>query len=112
VRLTPLLGDHHNVNVRVQGALRSYAVGLAPDHRLTLYKNERGYRPVASVDFEWHHHHTYTLTLRARGDRVLAQVGDKTLLDWVDEDEPYLRGQIGLSNFAGCHTRYEYVRIS
>jgi len=111
VRLTPLVGDHHNINVRVQGTLRSYALGLAPNGRLILYKNDHGYQPVASVDFEWEHRLTYTLTLRAQGSRLLAQVDGQTLMDWADEDGPYLRGQIGLSNFAGCHTRYEHVEI-
>jgi len=111
VRLTPLVGDHHNINVRVQGALRSYALGLAPNRKLTLYKNNRGYQPVASVDFDWQHHQTYKLTLRAQGSRLQAQVDDKTLIDWVDDDGPYLHGQIGLSGFAGCHTRYEEIAV-
>jgi hypothetical protein len=111
VHLTPLVGDYHNINVRVQGALRSYALGLAPEGKLTLYKNSHGYRPVASVDFDWQHHHTYSLSLSAQGNRLQAQANGKALMDWVDEDAPYLHGQIGLSNFAGCHTRYEEMSV-
>jgi hypothetical protein len=111
-RLKPLVGDYHNIAVRVQGALRSYGLGLAPGHKLTLYKNDRGYQPVASVDFQWHLHETYSLALTARGSRLLAQVNGEPVMEWVDEEAPFLWGQIGLSNFAGCHTRYEYIEIS
>ena len=112
VRLTPLLGNSHNINARVQGALRSYALGLAPDQRLILYKNERGYQPLTGIDFAWQHHRSYTLSLTVEDNRLVAQVDGETMLEWRDDDAPYLNGQIGLSNFAGCHTRYEYVKIS
>ena len=41
---TPLTGKHHMVNVRVQGAIRSYAVGLLPDGKAAILKNDNGYR--------------------------------------------------------------------
>lgn len=112
VKLIPLLGNFHNINVRVQGALRSYAVGLAPDQQVILYKNEHGYRPLASAPFAWQHGQSYTLSLAARGNRLFAQIDGTVTLEWEDGDQPYLSGQIGLSNFAGCHTRYEYIRVS
>ncbi|MCG2767476.1 MAG: hypothetical protein L6435_03740, partial [Anaerolineae bacterium] len=111
VQLTPLLGEHHNLNLRVQGARRSYAVGLAPDQQLTLYKNAQGYRPVASVPLAWEHGRSYKISVIAQGNCLTVQVGGETLLAWADEDSPYIHGQIGLSNFAGCHTRYEDVQI-
>jgi len=111
VRLTPLLGEHHNLNLRVQGARRSYAVGLAPDQHLTLYKNAQGYRPMATVPFAWEHGRSYEISVTAQGNCLTVQVGGETLLTWADEGSPYLHGQIGLSNFAGCHTRYEDVHI-
>ena len=106
VRLRPLLGSNHNVLVRVQGARRSYAVGLAADNQLVLYKNESGYGVVTAVPFTWQHGDLYELTIRVEGDQLTAQIGE-TKLTWRDENAPYLNGQIGLSNFAGCHTRFE-----
>ncbi|MCP4167732.1 MAG: ADP-ribosylglycohydrolase family protein [Chloroflexi bacterium] len=112
VRLIPLLGDFHNINVRVQGALRSYALGLAPEDKLVLYKNDRGYRPVASTGFSWQHGRSYTMALTTRGNRLLASVDGEQKLAWDDEENAYRNGQIGLSNFAGCHTRYESMQVS
>jgi ADP-ribosylglycohydrolase len=113
VRLVPLAGDHHNINVRVQGALRSYALGLATGDRLALYKNIGGrcYREIASAAFPWVHGQAYFLWVEAMGNRLRAGASDKTLIDWQDGDAPYLYGQVGLSNFPGCHTRFEEVWI-
>ena len=50
---TPLTGKHHMVNVRVQGAIRSYAVGLLPDGKAAILKNDNGYRILAETPFDW-----------------------------------------------------------
>ena len=41
------------VNVRVQGAIRSYAVGLLPDGKAAILKNDNGYRILAENPFDW-----------------------------------------------------------
>jgi hypothetical protein len=109
--LVPLAGDHHNVNVRVQGARRSYAVGLAPRHRIVLYKNTGGYTPVAGADFDWRIGGRYHFEVRATGPRIAVLVDGRALLDWTDPEAPYLSGQIGLSTFHGSHTRYERISV-
>ncbi len=115
VTLVPLVGDHHCINARVQGALRSYALGLAPDHKLILYKKDRAYQIVAAADFAWTHGQHYRLTISAHGDELSATAhGDDGVtqsLVWRDEATPYLTGQIGLSTWGGGHTRYESVRV-
>ncbi len=113
-QLVPVIGHHHHVNVRVQGALRSYAVGLAPDDRVVLYrKNGRAYEPAASAPYAWQHGSPYTVTITARGTQLTATVrGDagEVALEWHDP-APYLTGQIGLSTWFGSHTRYESLRV-
>jgi ADP-ribosylglycohydrolase len=116
LRLTPLVGLNHHLNFRVQGALRSYAFGLAPGDQLALYKNEKGYRLITQVPFQWSHGASYTLWVQASRNRIQGGVIDAAsgaiqLIDWHDDDHPYLNGQIGLSNFAGCHTRYESIDV-
>jgi ADP-ribosylglycohydrolase len=115
VTLVPLVGDHHCINGRVQGALRSYALGLAPHNKLALYKKNKVYREVAAVDFPWTHGTRYHLMIRAQGDQLVAAVCDdagvEQSLVWRDDSEPYLTGQIGLSTWHGGHTRYESVRV-
>lgn len=112
-RLTPLLGMSHNLNVRVQGSLRSYAAGLAANQELTLYKKVDGiYRIVAGTPFAWEHHQSYTITITARSNVFTVSIAGKDYLTWEDPERPYLHGQIGLSNFCGCHTRFEAVALS
>ena len=42
------------VNVRVQGAIRSYAVGLLADGKIAILKNDNGYRVLTDAPFEDH----------------------------------------------------------
>ncbi|MBP8293982.1 MAG: hypothetical protein KAX65_14485, partial [Caldilineaceae bacterium] len=102
--IIPLAGDHHNINLRVQGARRSYAVGLAPEGRLVIYKNSRGYVPVASMAFPWRHGNRYEIHVTAVGDLLTVTTADGSELVWRDERAPYLAGMIGLSTFAGSHS--------
>jgi ADP-ribosylglycohydrolase len=102
----PMKGEHHNIQFRVQGGIRSYAVGLAPDQTVKLFKNENGYRELASVGFEWEVGQVYTVGVEAKGNRFVVTVNGRQLLDFIDDHSPYLTGQIGFSNFAGSHTHY------
>lgn len=112
VRLRPLRGEYHQINLRVQGALRSYALGLAPHGQLVLYKKTDGvYLPVQSAPFAWEMGHCYELSLTASAARLEAAVDGQGLLAWQDCSQPYLTGQIGLSNRAGCRTRFEAVYV-
>jgi ADP-ribosylglycohydrolase len=115
VQLTPEIGDYHNVNVRVQGALRSYAVGLGPGGQAVLYrKSGQGYSMINTAPFPWQHGMTCTLTITATGDTLRAVVaggGQEAVLEWQDP-APYLSGQIGLSAWHNSHTRYESVALS
>lgn len=110
VRLTPLLGDHHLILARVQGAQRSYALGLTP-HGLTLFKNHRGYQAVAQTPFDWAHGKPYELHLQVTGNRIEGWLTNGPRLAWQD-DAPFDHGQIGLANFSGCHTRYEQLAVN
>ncbi len=109
VRVRPLLGQHHLILARVQGARRSYAAGLGPDG-LVLYKNDGGYERVTAVPFPWRHNQSYAIILRVQGKQLTVSIGD-VRINWVDDNAPHLNGQIGLVNFAGCHTAYERVQI-
>jgi hypothetical protein len=111
VRLTPLLGNHHLILARVQGARRSYALGLSPEG-LTLYKNHGGYQPQTSAPFAWTPHETYELHLKVVGDEVEGWVTDGPRLTWQDPSSPFRHGQIGLANFPACHTHYEWLAVT
>jgi hypothetical protein len=110
VRLTPLMGDHHLILARVQGALRCYALGLGPQG-LELYKNHHGYRLLAHTPFDWQPGSAYHLHLNVKGVRLTGWVDGGPELNWED-DAPFLHGQIGLANFPHCHTRFHYLELS
>ena len=117
VQLTPILGDYHLVNVRVQGAQRSYAFGLSPDNTITLYKKNRDYHAIQSAPFAWQPGEHYHLIVKAQGNALTATIEnvDQTQsqsITWEDTDTPYRKGQIGLSTWYGSHTRYAMLQVS
>lgn len=114
-RMMPIIGDYHHVNVRVQGAQRSYAVGFAPGDQLALYRKDAGsYTLVAATQFPWRRGEVYTLAITVQGAHLRAAVSSAesgAALAWTDP-QPYLNGQIGLSTWQGSHTAYETVRVT
>ncbi|MBP3961624.1 ADP-ribosylglycohydrolase family protein [Paenibacillus lignilyticus] len=109
--ITPQAGGHHNMQFRVQGGIRSYAVGLAPGNRLKLYKNANGYKELAAADFEWAYGQDYTIKVAAQENRFSISVGGQQLLQVEDTDGPYLTGQVGFSNLHGSHTHYKQFSV-
>ena len=110
--VTPMVGEHHGVNVRVQGAIRSYAVGLLPDHRVGILKNENGYRILAETDFDWHCGKEYEITVCVEENHILADIDGEVTLKTQDEKNPYLTGGIGLSVQKGSHMSCRKITVS
>jgi ADP-ribosylglycohydrolase len=109
--LEPQLGERHNLNFRVQGAMRGYAVGLAPGDRLELLRNDDGYQPVRAADFAWHCGGRYELAVDVRGPVITVRGDGRTLIEHVDRVRPWLRGQVGVSVMAGSHCHFRDLRI-
>lgn len=108
---TPLTGENHRVNVRVQGAIRSYAFGLLPGDRAAILKNDHGYRIMQETSFHWETGKEYTVTVTAAGSRITAEI-DGHILTVTDEDRPFLTGAVGVSMQDGSHDEYREIRIS
>jgi ADP-ribosylglycohydrolase len=102
----PRIGEHHNILFRVQGAIRSYAVGLAPNQTIQLLKNDHGYRELASAKCEWELNQSYSIAIEAKGNHFVISVDGKVLLETDDIENPYLFGQIGFCNSHGSRTHY------
>ena len=109
--IIPKLGDHHNILVRVQGAIRSYAIGLAPENKLVLYKNDNGYTALVETPFVWEHEKEYILKVTVRGGEIKVEYNDKTLINFHDLNNAYLRGQVGLGVMKGSHCHYSYIKV-
>ncbi|MCL2093782.1 MAG: ADP-ribosylglycohydrolase family protein [Treponema sp.] len=109
--LRPLFGEEHSVNVRVQGAIRSYALGFDEGGKFCLYKNEDGYRLLEEKPFAWELGKTYTIKVECQGKVIKAWVDGKECINYTDQDKPYLRGALGFSNRNGSRTAFTKLSL-
>lgn len=109
--LIPQTGEYHNINFRVEGAIRSYAVGLAPQNKLAILKNKNGYRTLKEIDFPWENGKEYTLKVEVKGPKISIIHDGQVLMEYIDQDKPYLYGQIGASVRQGSHCHYKSFMI-
>lgn len=109
---TPVTGEEHYLNVRVQGAIRSYAAGLLPGGKLGLLKNENGYRVLKEVDFPWEQGEEYTVSVEAKGAKLSVIVDNKEFITYEDKTEPYLTGGVGIAVRSGSHCRYSSIQVN
>ncbi len=110
-RFIPLLGEHHGVNFRVQGAIRSYAVALMPHSKIALLKNNNGYVVLAENEFDWKLGEEYRILVSARGNYLSAVINDNVRLEFRDREKPYLEGGIGISVKNGSHCSYQEIFV-
>lgn len=110
--VTPLTGEHHMVNVRVQGAIRSYAVGLLPEGKAAILKNDNGYTVLAETSYVWQKGREYSITVTVRGNHITAQIDGQEILAVTDTERPYLHGAIGVSVQHGSHDSYRRIAVT
>lgn len=108
--IKPYTGEDHFVNVRVQGAIRSYAAGFSGG-KLCLKKNENGYHVLAETEFDWKLGQSYDIKVKADGNELTVYVDDMELLCYADEDSPYMSGAIGISVFNGSRCGYRKIKV-
>lgn len=110
--VTPIIGEKHMVNVRVQGAIRSYAAALLPGGKAGILKNENGYRILAETDFSWECGKEYEIKVHAKENRIQMSIDGQMLLDHADQDHPYLTGAVGISVQNGSHISCKRIALS
>ena len=123
--MTPLTGENNMVNVRVQGAIRSYAVALLADSKIALLKNENGYHVLTETAFDWKAGRDYEVSVCAQGARLHAEIKEvpvgcrqnqqlqteTAVMEYEDTDHPYLQGAVGVSVRNGSHAKYSSIRM-
>ena len=109
--LKPLQGEAACLNLRVQGARRSYAAGFYRAGKVALRKNFRGYRTLCEADFPWEPGREYRLDFTAQGDKLTLAVDGRELLSFQDP-EPLLSGCAGISVEGGSHCLYRDLAIA
>lgn len=108
---TPLTGEHHMVNVRVQGAMRSYAVGLLPEGKIGILKNDNGYCVLEEAPFAWKPEQEYKIAVTVKENCIAAEADGQEILSVKDTDHPYLCGAVGVSMQKGSHDRYRRIVV-
>ena len=109
--LKPLTGEQAYVNLRVQGAMRSYAAGFAGAGKVALRKNQHGYVTLQEAAFPWEPGQEYRLDFTARGGRLTLAIDGQGLLTYEDP-EPLRTGCAGLSVEDGSHCLYRDLAIA
>lgn len=109
--ITPACAGEAALNIRVQGAIRSYAVALA-DEKLMIRKNKNGYETLASCVHETKVGKTYRFRIEARGNKISVYENGALVLAAVDEDKPYLTGCIGCSVRDGARAYFDNLKIN
>ena len=110
--IIPKTGGYHNINFRVQGAIRSYSIGLAPQNKLDLSKNDNGYKTLMQVEFPWEYRKEYSFKVEAKGDKISVRHADQKLMEYQDKENPYLFGCVGASVREGSHCHYRDFKIT
>lgn len=109
--LTPITGGGHNLEFRVQGALRSYAAGLAKGGKLKLYKKYLEYQTLAETDFNWEMGKSYEIKVIAAGNNIQVYANGCKMIEFVDETNPYLTGCVGASIMDMGHCTFDYIKV-
>ncbi len=109
--VTPKYGSSHNLNFRVQGSMRSYAAGFDGEGRVTVFKNDGNYQPIATAEYEWEHDTPYRFRVEARGGAIRVSIDGEPVLSCHDDNRPYLHGAVGFSMLSAGHARFRDVLI-
>ncbi len=109
--ITPACPGEAALNIRVQGAIRSYSVALK-DGKLMIRKNKNGYVTLAECDHPTVTGETYRFRIAARGNEITVYENGALVLSVRDEDKPYLTGCIGCSVFGGARAYFDDLKIN
>lgn len=108
--MTPIVGNGDCLNFRVQGAIKSYAVGLFDD-KLILKKNNNGYVSLAEVNFEWNTKSSYLIKADIVDNIIKIYVNDKLMIEYTDIDKPYLFGSVGVSILDKGQCKWDWIKV-
>jgi|WetSurMetagenome_2_1015567.scaffolds.fasta_scaffold32831_2 hypothetical protein len=108
--VTPVTGDYHLINFRVQGLARSYSFGFYGKNTIVLLKKKIISSVLAKKEFSWEAGRSYNFIISVSKNAIKAYVGSQLLFDITDSD-PYLYGQIGMTILNGSRCRYSAVEI-
>ena len=112
VKLTPVTGQTHYINLRVQGGLSGYAIGFLGENRVGIMKKIDGnYEILKAVEYPWVQGEEITLSGNADGAQLTLLINGKEVISIID-NQGYEFGQIGLGNGKACMTKFHTLHFS
>lgn len=108
--VTPWTGNVWGVNVRVQGAIRSYAV-MFRDGVVSLMKNHNGYETLWEAPFDWKLGQEYWVRVEAQGPQIQVWIDGCEMPVFRDESSPWLEGSVGICVREGGHCSLRQIQI-
>jgi hypothetical protein len=95
----------------VGGAIRSYAAAFMDNDRMCLLKNNNGYKELSCVDFNWSYGKEYVVLFTAQGNSLSISIDGIKYITYIDNDNPYMKGGIGVSVREGSHCSYRSIKV-
>lgn len=109
--LVPQVGENHYVNFRVQGAIRSYAVGFIGKNKFALLKNNNGYKILKEIEFNCELGKEYSIKANVEDNKIIVFINDNKVFEFCDNNKPYLNGSIGVSVHKGSHCKFRKIIV-
>ncbi len=106
----PHSGEDHLMMVRSNGIMRGYLGGFDKDGTVSVYKNDFGYKKIASAVFKWQYDKEYKLTLTAKGNEITLLVDGQEVLKTTDDQFSY--GMTGCGGIGIGRTSFGHFRIT
>lgn len=110
--LTPILGQEHYALVRVQGAIRSYAVGFTRAGYIGVCKKDGESRILQETVFEWKPEETYRLRVSVEKNQIRVFCHGQEILAVQDDENPWLKGGIGLGVRSNSHCSCSRISLT
>jgi len=110
-KMAPITGTAHRLLFRVQGGIRSYAVGLEKDGKVVLFKNNNGYTALAEAICDWQCGETYVIHVALKDNAMTVSVDGGEKIKYVDREDAYLKGQVGFGVYDGSRCRFENLKV-
>lgn len=85
----PQNGESHMVEIRAQGAMRGYTMGLCGKDTAAIYCNDFGLQKLAEAPFVWEDGRSYRITARAEKDRLTLLIDGQKICEAVDSRFEY-----------------------
>ncbi len=98
------------LNVRVQGAMRSYAVVL-DGSTIRILKNDFGYKTLIECPYPLTVGSRRMIRIHVSGTRINVYDDEHELVSYVDNSNPYLSGCIGCSVHHGGSGSFSWLKV-